>query len=65
MMIIPKTIEFTEAEERTLLSALKIINEFENKTAYQLEFEDEHNICWDTKEYLEDFLQNVCDIDIE
>lgn len=64
MTIIPKTIEFNEEEKNTLLAALKIINEFENKTAYQLEFEDEHNTCWGAKEYLEEFLINICDIEI-
>jgi hypothetical protein len=64
MTIIPKTVELDEKEKDTLLSALKIINEFENKTAYQIEFEDEHNICWNTKECLEDFLVNICDIEI-
>ena len=63
MTIIPKTVELNEKEKDTLLSALKIINEFENKTAYQLEFEDEHNTCWNVKDSLEEFLYNVCNIE--
>jgi hypothetical protein len=63
MTIIPKTIELNEKEKDTLLSALKIINEFENKTAYQLEFEDEHTICWNVKDSLEEFLYSVCNIE--
>ena len=64
MTIIPKTIEFSEEEKNTLLAALKIIKEFEEKTAYQLEFEDEHNICWSAKDNLEEFISGICDIDI-
>ena len=64
MTIIPKTIEFSEEEKSTLLTALKIINEFEEKTAYQLEFEDEHNICWNAKDNLEEFISGICNIDI-
>lgn len=64
MMIIPKTIEFNEKEKNTLLAALKIINEFEEKTAYQLEFEDEHNICWNAKDTLEEFISSICNIDV-
>ena len=63
MTIIPKTIELNEKEKDTLLSALKIINEFENKTAYQLDFEDEHTICWNAKDSLEEFLYSVCNIE--
>lgn len=64
MKVMPKIIEFTNEEKNTLIKALNIINEFENKTAYQLEFEDEHNTCWGAKEYLEEFLINICDIEI-
>lgn len=63
MTISPKIVELNEKEKETLLAALKVLNEFESKTAYQLEFEDEHNICWNAKESIEDFLHDICDIE--
>jgi len=63
MTIMPKIVELNEKEKETLLAALKILNEFESKTAYQLEFEDEHTICWNTKESLEEFLFSICNIE--
>lgn len=63
MTIMPKIVELNEKEKETLLAALKILNEFEDKTAYQLEFEDEHTICWNAKDSLEEFLSGVCNIE--
>ena len=63
MTISPKIVELDKKEKETLLAALKVLNEFESKTAYQLEFEDEHNICWNAKESIEDFLRDICDIE--
>jgi len=62
MTIMPKIVELNEKEKETLLAALKILNEFENKTAYQLEFEDEHAICWNAKDSLKEFLFSICNI---
>ena len=62
MTISPKIVELNEKEKETLLAALKVLNEFENQTAYQLEFEDEHAICCGAKESLEEFLSSICNI---
>lgn len=64
MKIAPKVVELNEKEKAALLAALEVLNEFEDKTAYQFEFEDEHNICWDAKDGLEKFLSSICDIEI-
>ena len=59
MKIIPKVIEFSEKEKEILKSALAILTQFSEQTAYQLEFEDEHVHGENARGELSDFIFNM------
>ena len=59
MKIIPKVIEFSNEEKEILRSALAILTQFSEQTAYQLEFEDEHVYGENARGELNDFIFNM------
>ena len=63
MKIVPKTIEFTNEEQDTLVKALEILTQFEKSVEGRECFSDEYYECNNTRQYLEYFLHSLSIID--
>ena len=63
MKIIPKTIEFTNEEQNTLVKALEILTQFEKSVEGIECFSNEYYECCNARQDLEYFLHDLYIID--